>query len=198
MEAAGKEPGRNLANKLLNEGGQASSLLRGEDGVQHARGQLLHTLRQRVRFAPADLDAKLRLAEALRLRGFYQDALPLVQEAVAVCVSTYGPESTEALTCQGILGAIFVHVGNFCEAEKLHRQVLDIRLKTLGPEHESTVWSMGELAVALPTYSAEKIGLHRQVLASKKRTLVLAILILCTQSPTWLLFYEHWAISAKQ
>ena len=188
MEAAGKEPGRNLANKLLNEPGKPPRC---------CVVKMVSNMRVDNCCTPC-ANVCASLAEALRLRGFYQDALPLVQEAVAVCVSTYGPESTEALTCQGILGAIFVHVGNFCEAEKLHRQVLDIRLKTLGPEQESMVWSMGELAVALPTYSAEKIGLHRQVLASKKRILVLAILILCTQSPTWLLFYEHWAISAKQ
>eukprot|EP00435_Cladocopium_sp_Y103_P026193 s3504_g6.t1 len=81
MEAAGKEPGRNLANKLLNEPGKPPRccvVLRvcGEDGVQHARGQLLDTLRQRVRLAPADLDAKERLAELLKQRGFYLEALP--------------------------------------------------------------------------------------------------------------------------
>ena len=72
----------------------------GEDGVQHARGQLLHTLRQRAHLAPADLQAKERLDNVLQVRGFYQEALPLWQGMVAFCESTYGPESLPCFEVQ--------------------------------------------------------------------------------------------------
>ena len=172
MVLAGKEPGRNLGNKLLNEPGKPPRccvVLRvsGEDGVQHARGQLLHTLRQRVHLAPVDLDAKRRLSSALWARGFYQEALPLEQGMVAFCESTYGPESLPALRCSRKLAATLCQMGNLSEAEKMNRRVVDAMVKTLGPEHPETLHAMGRLAHSLfrTKNDAEAIGLYRQVIA---------------------------------
>eukprot|EP00435_Cladocopium_sp_Y103_P031770 s1511_g8.t1 len=167
MEGGGKESGNLGDNFLLQVSG---------DGVHDANGQLLETLRQRARFAPADLDAKSRLAWVLRARDFSEEALPLAEEMVAFCDSTYGPESIEALTCQSMLAKILFDLGNFCEAEKLHRRILDARLKALGPEHEETVSSMGELALTLfnmdnCSSEIEAVELHRQVLAFQERRL---------------------------
>ena len=124
MVLAGKEPGRNLGDKLLNEPGKPPRccvVLRvsGEDGVQHACGQLLHTLRQRVHLAPVALDAKRRFATTLRVRGFYQEALPLFRGIVAFCESTYGPESLPALKCSRGLAATLCDMHNLWEAEKI-------------------------------------------------------------------------------
>ena len=178
MEAAGKEPGRNLANKLLNEPGKPPRccvVLRvsGEDGVQHARGQLLDTLRQRVRLAPADLDAKRRLAIALRRRGFNQEALLLVQDMLAFCQFTHGCESVETLTCRKTLAKILFDMGHYCEAEELHRRILHAKLRTLGPEHLETSSSMGDLAATLnlDNREAEAMELYRQVLALREKCL---------------------------
>eukprot|EP00435_Cladocopium_sp_Y103_P014898 s2381_g3.t1 len=181
MEAAGMEPGRNLGNKLLNEPGKPPRccvVLRvsGEDGVQHARGQLLDTLRKRVCLAPADLDAKRRLAEALRLRGFYQEALPVAQEMVANCKSRHAPDSEQALTCQSILASILFDLGKLCESEELDRRILDARVKALGPEHKETLSSVAELASTLfkmnnPSSDAKAVGLYRQVIALQEKQL---------------------------
>eukprot|EP00435_Cladocopium_sp_Y103_P031681 s163_g8.t1 len=175
MEAAGKEPGRNLGNKLLNESGKPPRccvVLRvsGEDGVQHARGQLLETLRQRVRLAPADLDAKRRLAEALRLRGFYQEALPVAQDMVAFCEARYGAKSLHALKCSTVLATTQFNMDNFLEAEKLHRRIFDARVKALGPEHKDTVSSMASLAT-INRNPAEAVRLNRQVIALREKLL---------------------------
>lgn len=178
MEAAGKE---SVGNRLLKEPSKlpcCSAVLQvsGEDSVQDARGQLLETLRRRACFAPADLDAKSRLAWVLRARGFSQEALPLAQEILALCESRHGPETAEALTCQSMLAKILFDLGNFCEAEKLHRRGLGARVKALGPEHKETVSSMGELAVTLfgmnnPSSDAEAVELYRQVLSFQERWL---------------------------
>lgn len=83
-----------------------------------------------------------------------------------------GHESTKALDCQSLLGTLLFHVGNFREAEELHRRVLDAKLKAVGPEHVDTVDSMGELAVVLfHTDNAEAIRLYRQVLAFEEKNL---------------------------
>ena len=179
MEAAGKEPGRNLANKLLNEPGKpprSCVVLRvsGEHGVQHARAQLLNTLRQRVRLAPADLNAKQRLATTLRLRGFYQEALPVAQELVELCASTYGPESAKGLVFHSTLTAILCDMCNLREAEKIGREIFDAYLKAFGPEHELTVFSMGELAVTFSKMEGregEAVELYREVLAFREKRL---------------------------
>ena len=179
MEAAGKEPGRNLANKLLNEPGKSPRscvVLRvsGEDGVQHARAQLLDTLRQRVRLAPANLDAKWRLAEALRLRGFYQEALPVAQEMVALCESTYGLESHYGFVSRHRLALILMDMGNLREAEKIDREILDAYLKAFGPEHQLTVFSMANLAVffsKMQGREGEAAELYRKVVAFREKQL---------------------------
>ena len=176
MAAAGKEPGRNLGNKLLNEPGKPPRccvVLRvsGEDGVQHARGQLLHTLRQRVHLAPADLEAKRRLCCVLRLRGLNLEALPLLQGMVVFCESTYDPESLPALKCsQGLAGALS-DTGNVWEAEKIYRRIVAAMVKTLGPEHKETLEAMGDLAVTLHRMhnDAEAIGLFSQVVAFSEK-----------------------------
>ena len=118
----------------------------GEDGVQHARGQLLHTLRQRAHLAPADLQAKERLDNVLQVRGFYQEALPLWQGMVAFCESTYGPESLPALKCSRGLASTLSNMGDPWEAEKMTRRILDAMVKTLGPEHKQTLYVIGNLA----------------------------------------------------
>ena len=73
MEAAGKPPGTNLADKLLNEPGQPKRccvVLRvlGEDGVANARSRLLDALRMREAAAQSPglkIAAKSRLGTAL-------------------------------------------------------------------------------------------------------------------------------------
>ena len=178
MEAARKEL---VGNRLLNEPGEhpcccAVLQVSGEDGVQAARGHLLETLRRRARFAPADLDAKSRLACVLRAHGYSQEALPLAQELLALCESRHVPESIEALTYQSMLAKILFDLGNFCEAEKLHRRILGARVTALGPEHKETVSTMGDLAVTLfgmnnPSSDAEAVDLYRQVLGVQERCL---------------------------
>ena len=179
MEAAGKEPGRNLANKLLNEPGKPPRccvVLRvsGEDGVQHARGQLLDTLRQRVRLAPASLAAKWRLVVTLRLRGFYQEALPVAEEMVALCESTFGLESAEGFNSRQILGSLLGDTDNLRESEKVKQQLLDAKVKALGPEHPDTVRSMHHLAVTfsgMDGREGEAVELYRKVLAFQEKQL---------------------------
>ena len=78
MQAAGKPPGMNLGDKLLNEPGQPERCcvvlqVAGEDGVANARARLLDALRAREAAAqsPGLKTAKERLGHALWKRGYF-------------------------------------------------------------------------------------------------------------------------------
>eukprot|EP00435_Cladocopium_sp_Y103_P012355 s3026_g3.t1 len=131
MEAAGKEPGRNLADKLLNEPGmppRCCVVLRvsGEDGVHHARGRLLDALRARATRANSRsvLPAKYRLGMVLHCQGLNEEALPLVQKLLASYESRYGPEHEETSASAALLALLLQGKGNYSEAEKLLRRSL--------------------------------------------------------------------------
>ena len=44
------------------------------------------------------------------------------------------------------LAIVLCDEGRYAEAEKLHRETLDIRRRVLGPEHPDTLMSMNNLA----------------------------------------------------
>ena len=72
----------------------------------------------------------------LRLRGFYQEALPVAEEMVALCESTFGLESAEGFNSRQILGSLLGDTDNLRESEKVKQQLLDAKVKALGPEHK--------------------------------------------------------------
>lgn len=153
MEAAGKEPGRNLADKLLNEPGMPPRwcvVLRvsGEDGVHHARARLLDTLRTRASVT-TDWLAQWRLGAVLYMRGLGREALPVVQKVLAFCESRYGHGSHQAADSADFLADIFRQMGNYCEAEQLLRRALKYNEKWWGPEAKKTLRSLYSLAAVL-------------------------------------------------
>ena len=90
MEAAGKPPGTNLGDKLLNEPGQPERccvVLRvaGEDGVTNARSRLLDALRTREAAAQTPglkIAAKARLGRALWMRGYFRESKILLSDVL--------------------------------------------------------------------------------------------------------------------
>ena len=103
MEAAGKPPGMNLGDKLLNEPGQPERccvVLRvaGEDGVANARARLLDALRAREAAAQSpglEIAAKTRLGVALMKRGYFPESKILLTNVLEVpSILPHWPQST--------------------------------------------------------------------------------------------------------
>ena len=105
MEAAGKPPGTNLGDKLLNEPGQPERccvVLRVacEDGVANARSRLLDALRAREAAAQTPglkIEAKERLGTALKMRGYFPDSKILLSEVLEDRERTLGAEHPDTL-----------------------------------------------------------------------------------------------------
>ena len=82
MEAAGKPPGTNLGDKLLNEPGSQSAAVwfsgwLARTAFANARSRLLHALRAREAAAQTPglkIAAKARLGTALKMRGYFRIA----------------------------------------------------------------------------------------------------------------------------
>ena len=60
-----------------------------------------------------------------------------------------GKEHPHTLTSMSNLAIALPQQGKYDEAEKMHRQTLELREKVLGKEHPHTITSMNNLAPAL-------------------------------------------------
>jgi hypothetical protein len=60
-----------------------------------------------------------------------------------------GPEHADTLASMNNLATVLAREGYYAEAERLHRQTLDIRRRVLGPEHPDTLASVHNLAIVL-------------------------------------------------
>eukprot|EP00435_Cladocopium_sp_Y103_P036803 s1780_g9.t1 len=174
MEAAGKPPGRNLADKLLNEPGHPERCcvvlrVEGEQGIENAKGRLVDTLRQREANAQdgtAKTGAKLRLGSALYQRGFHEEALGYLQDAFRDLEFSKGKEDPQTLQALHTLAICLAQMRRLSEAEPLFQRCLEVKARTLGAEHRSTLASMNCFALVLDGYyrHSEAEQLHRRCL----------------------------------
>ncbi|CAK9096803.1 unnamed protein product [Durusdinium trenchii] len=193
MEAAGKEPGRNLAGKLLNEPGMPPRCcivvrVSGEDGaVQHARGRLLVALRSRAARAEGEAgrEAKWRLGEVLRGRGCYEEASPILRELQEFYETTHAPESRWALASANNLALCLEQMGKYTEAEELQRRALEGNQRTLGPDHPDTLASVNNLACVL-----EKMAKYDEAEVLSRQSVEVCERALGPEHPATLLFLE--------
>ncbi len=75
----------------------------------------------------------------LRARGQYQEAEPLLQEALAIGEKQYGINHPDTAYLLNNLANLYRNRGKYDEAEPLYQRALAIREKVLGPEHPDTV-----------------------------------------------------------
>ena len=143
MEGAGKPPGTNLADKLLNEPGQPKRccvVLRvvGEDGVANARSRLLDVLRTREAAAHSPslkTAAKARLGTALCMRGYLPESKMLLSDVLETRERTLGAEHPETLVSVNDLAGCLRAMGMLKDAEPLFQRALQASERTLGAEH---------------------------------------------------------------
>ena len=172
MEAAGKPPGRNLADKLLNEPGHPQRCcvvlrVEGEQGIENAKGRLVDTLRQREANAQdgeAKTSAKLRLGSALYQRGFHEEALGYLQDAFRDLEFSKGEEDPQTLQALHTLAICLAQMNRLSEAEPFFQRCLEVKARTFGVEHRSTRASMNCLALVLDGYKrhSEAEPIHRR------------------------------------
>ena len=121
-----------------------------------------------------EVEAAVRrtIAETYISLGRYEDAREHLERAVAL----YGgseSENPEALAATAELGVLYQRLGMSVEAETLIRRVLEIRVKTLGEDHPSSLVSLNQLADFL--FSQGRIDevepLDRKTLEIRRRVL---------------------------
>ena len=197
MEAAGKPPGTNLGGKLLNEPGQPERccvVLRvaGEDGVTNARSRLIDTLRAREAAAQSPglkIDAKARLGNALRKRGYFSESKILLTDVLETLERTLSAEHPKTLASVNDLAKCLRAMGQLKDAEPLCRRALEAREHTLGAEHPSTLNSVNNLAVC-----CHDMGQLKDAEALYRRALEVCERILGAEHPSTLASVNNLAI----
>ena len=90
-----------------------------------------------------------------------------------------GKEHPDTLSSMNNMALVLDYQGKYDEAERMHRQVLDIRQRVQVPEHPDRLTSMGNLALVLDNQGkydeAERI--HRRVRPSYHYGVIEALLI---------------------
>ncbi|MEM1182449.1 MAG: serine/threonine-protein kinase [Acidobacteriota bacterium] len=144
----------NLGVALMNQG-------RWDDAEEELR-QVLKARRHASALPPLDGQDRrtkaLRVASALRTlgalnhaRGHFEDAVPLLEEAVALRRAHLGDEHSAVASALDLLGRVRFAAGDRDRAELLYRQAIDLRRRVLGDGHASLAWSelnLGQLLLA--------------------------------------------------
>jgi len=88
----------------------------------------------------------IQQARQLYDQGKYNDAIPLVEKALAIVENVVGSENPTVAKLVDFLGQLHYHQGNYTEAEPLFQGSLAIREKALGENHPSVATSLNNLA----------------------------------------------------
>jgi tetratricopeptide (TPR) repeat protein len=105
-------------------------------------------------FLPASLaHAQSHKADELNRRvielyraGRYAEAIPLVQQALAIYEKALGPDHPDVATAVNNLALLYDKQDRTAEAEPLYKRALAIDEKALGPDHPNVVTVLNSLA----------------------------------------------------
>ena len=100
--------------------------------------------------------------------GLYDEAEPLLEEALEIHRAGPSPEGAELATVLSRLGELRYHMGAYDEAEAMLRDALTRRLDTLGADHPLVGTSLADLAAVLHARGQyeEAEGLYRKALVN--------------------------------
>ncbi|MCH7603301.1 MAG: tetratricopeptide repeat protein, partial [Planctomycetes bacterium] len=88
-----------------------------------------------------------RLADMISHQGRYDEAEPLLVEALETDKRNLGDEHPSTLTSMFRLAVLYNNQGRYNEAEQLYLETLEIQKRVLGDEHPKTLGSMDHLAI---------------------------------------------------
>jgi len=86
------------------------------------------------------------LGNAYRRMGLYEDAEPLLAQALAIRQELYGREHVDLAASLFDLAEAQANMGDFEAAERMHREALDMRRYVLGGRHPDVASSLRSLA----------------------------------------------------
>ncbi len=95
---------------------------------------------------PGSVDALSRQALEYMNRGRDADAVPLLQQALALAERMYGKDDLGTANAAGNLGSAYLHLGRYNDAERSFKQCLAIRLHKLGANNADVATAMNNLA----------------------------------------------------
>jgi Flp pilus assembly protein TadD len=113
------------------------------------------------------------LAFELEAQGKYDEAEPLLREALEVSRETLGNRHPDTLTSISNLGALLYAKGNLAAAEPLIREALEVQRETVGDRHPDTlvyINNLGGLLLAKGDLAAAE-SLYREALEGRRETL---------------------------
>ncbi|WP_405015124.1 tetratricopeptide repeat protein [Kitasatospora sp. NBC_01539] len=120
------------------------------------------------------LAVTVRLATALHRTGEYLTAHELARTCADLAESRLGAEHDAALTARTREGRSLFRLGRFTDAAALHRRVLGVRERLLGPDHPDTLESAFALQfplLQLEGHHAEAHALLARVAEGRERIL---------------------------
>ncbi|MDO9452858.1 MAG: tetratricopeptide repeat protein [Stagnimonas sp.] len=163
-------PDRELEALILNMLGRSyTSLDRFADAERAARAALLiiPTLPEDGPESPF-MSAQLQsLAAALWQQARYDEAEPVVQQALAIASKNAAPHSAQMVGAKSDLGVLRMKQGRWSEAEQLMQEILEARRSQYGNDHRQVFLArlnLAELAAA-QAHWAVALPLYRQSLA---------------------------------
>jgi tetratricopeptide (TPR) repeat protein/transcriptional regulator with XRE-family HTH domain len=114
-----------------------------------------------------------RAGNYLRERGRYQEAEPLLKQALAIYEQSVEPDHPDMASCLNDLATLYWNQGKYAQAEALFQQALSIREHTLGLEHLDVASSLNDLALLYweQGHYAQAEPLSKRALAIREQTL---------------------------
>ena len=118
-------------------------------------------------------DALRRRGVALREKGEYGKAEPLLKQAVRINLKVFGNQHLDTANSLNSLAVLYESQGRYIEAEPVYQQALSIYQKVLGAEHPDTANSFNNLASLYSKQGryAEAEPLFQQALSIRQKVL---------------------------
>jgi tetratricopeptide (TPR) repeat protein len=133
----------------------------------------LENYRMAATLVPDNPEFLRACADMAHTMGFYAEAGPYYDRALAIQEKALGAEHPEVATTLNNLAGLYHAQGKYAEAEPLYRRDLAISEKALGPEHPSVATTLNNLAGLYRSQGeyAEAEPLYRRALAISEKAL---------------------------
>ena len=178
---------RDRANQEASTARQVSDFLIGLFKVSdpsEARGHTL-TARELLQRGATQLDDRLRDQAAVHARlqatigevytglGLYEDAQPLLEQALNTQKRAFGEDAVETLATENALANVYFYRARYQDAEPLYHDIVQRRTRILGADHPDTLRAAYDLASVYLGQGrlADFEPLARETLARQRRVL---------------------------
>ncbi len=115
----------------------------------------------------------LTMGDVYRKLGLYDQARPLLEQALALREAALGAEHLEVAMALNSIGALFLAHGDVAEAKAAYQRSLAIRERAFGPEHPEVARSLNNLGLVAQQEGdlSQARSLLERALAMREKTL---------------------------